>query len=289
MKNLIILSFLFALFFASCRKEDNPKLPDLVRVPVPALTKDAAAPETIIVSDLDNFVGKVNVDVFYRSDILPKKMDLVIIKNDDKSNVKVLKADITSFPTIVSFTGAELTSLFGSVETCDFFELGVNITTQDSRVYEAFPSAGVPYNPGIASIPDIKTTLIYNTKVEYDPAIYQGNFVPVSDEFGDFLPSDIILLTKIDDTHFSFKSPQVSNALPIIAAVDPETLTVSITQQKIGDFFLWDPIYTNPTVGTIAGNVANKVIPCSKTVSIALDYNVDQGGFGEYILILQKQ
>ena len=43
MKKIIIFSLLissFAAVFNSCRKEDNAKLPDLIRAPLPLITKD---------------------------------------------------------------------------------------------------------------------------------------------------------------------------------------------------------------------------------------------------------
>lgn len=291
MKNTIVYSILIAVMLLSaCRKSENPKLPDLARVPVPSLTKDASGTSTIVVSDLANFVGKVNVDVFFKTDVPPKKMDLVITKNGDKGSVKTIKADITTFPTLVSFTGAELTTLFGSIETCDFFDVGVNITTQSGVLYEAFPAVGSSYGAGVAGqFGGVQTSLTYSTKVEYDPEAYSGTFLVVSDEFQDFVPGTEVVLTKINNTQFSFLQPAVENPLPIIVTVDPETLKVSIKKQKIGDFFLWETTYTNPTAGTIATNTANRVIPCSQTLSIAIDYNVDQGGFGEYLLVLKKK
>jgi hypothetical protein len=275
---------------SACRKSDNPKIPTLARVPVPSLSKAPSSPETIVVSDLANFVGKVVVDVFFKTDVPPKKMDLVIIKNGDKTKVKVLQADITAFPTVVSFTGPQLTTLFGSVETCDFFEVGVNITAGSGTVYEAFPAVGSAYGAGVSGeYGGVQTSLDYNTKVEYDPNVYSGNFIVVSDEFQDFVPGSTVVLTTINSTQFSFIQPAVENPIPIKVTVDPASLKVSIQKQKIGDFFLWNPDYTNPTVQTIASNPNNRVLPCTQTLSIALDYSVDQGDFGEALLILKKQ
>jgi hypothetical protein len=217
-------------------------------------------------------------------------MDLVIIKNGDKSVVKVLKANITTFPTLVTFTGPELTALFGNVETCDFFTVGVNITTQAGTVYEAFPAVGNAYGSGVSGqYGGVQTALTYNTKVEYDPSVYSGNFIVVSDEFQDFVPGDVVVLTKINETQFSFLQPAVENPLPIKVTVDPLSLKASIAKQKIGDYFLWETSYTNPTVQTIASNPDNRVIPCTQTLSLSLDYAVDQGSFGEYLLVLEKQ
>ena len=292
MKKIITYSILAAItLLSACRKSDNPKIPTLERVPVPSLKKDATGAGTIIVSNLANFVGKVNVDVFFKTDVTPKKMDLVIIKNGDKSIVKVLQADITTFPTVVSFTGPQLISLFGSVETCDYFDVGVNITTQNGKVYEAFPALGNAYGGGVAGQSGgVQTSLTYATKVEYDPTVYSGNFIVVSDEFADFPVGDVVVLTQISATQFSFLQPAVENPLPIIVNVDPETLIISIVKQKIGDWFLWYPPYTNPNAATVAAsNADNKVIPCTQSLSISIKYTVDQGNFGEYILILEKQ
>lgn len=291
MKKIITYSILVAFtLLSACRKTDNPKIPTLQKVPVPVLAKDATAAVTIIPSDITNFVGKVNVDLFYKSDVLPKKMDLVITKNGDVSNVKVLQADITAFPSVVSFTGPQLLSLFGSVETCDYFDLGVNITTQDGNLYEAFPPLGVPYGPGVTGQSGgVRVSVNYSTKVEYHPELYSGDFVVVSDEFGDFGTGDVVVLTQISPTSFSFLQPQAKNSLPIIVTVDPESLATSIAKQKIGDYFLWQPAYTNPNVSTSASEASNKVSPCDETLTLVLNYTVDQGSFGAFKLILKKK
>ncbi len=291
MKKIITYSLLAAIMLLSaCQKTDNPKIPTLTRVPVPSLLKDASGTETIVVSDIANFVGKVSVDVFFKTDTPPQKMDLVIIKNGDKSSVKVLQANITTYPTVVSFTGPQLIALFGTVETCDFFTVGVNITTQSGTIYEAFPAVGNPYGAGVSGqYGGVQTSLTYNTKVEYEPAVYSGNFIVVSDEFGDFVAGTTVVLTTINATQFSFLQPAVENPIPIKVTIDPVSLKVSIVKQKIGDYFLWEPSYTNPTVLTLSSNPDNRVIPCTQTVSIYLDYAVDQGSFGENLLVLKKQ
>ncbi len=290
MKKIITYSILAAItLLSACRKEDNPNVPTLQRVPVPSLKKDASGAGTIIPSTIASFVGKVNVDVLFKTDILPKKMDLVVIKNGNKATVKVLKSDITVFPSVVSFTGPELTALFGTIVTCDFFELGVNITAKDGTVYEAFPAVGNAYGAGVAGqFGGVTTTLIYSTKVEFDPTVYMGTFVTVSDEFEDFLGYEPVL-TSIDATHFSFISPAVTNPLPIIVTVDPNTLSATIANQKIGDKFTWSAAYTNPKASALASNPLNKVSPCDKTLTLILNYTVDQGSFGAYKLVLKKK
>lgn len=274
---------------AACRKEDNPKIPELARVPVPSLKKDASGASVIIPSTIATFEGKVVVDVLFPDDVKPKKMDLVVIKNGNKANVKVLKTDITTFPSVVSFTGPQLTALFGTIVTCDFFELGVNVTAQNGTVYEAFPAVGSAYGAGVAGqYGGVNTTLTYSTKVEFDPTVYSGKFVTVSDEFEDFLGYEPELIP-IDATHFSFISPAVTSPLPIIVTVDPNTLSATIANQKIGNAFVWFLPYTNPKVSALASNPLNKVSPCDKTLTLVLNYTVDQGSFGAFKLVLRKK
>src|SRR6185295_4098316 len=136
MKNSIILSFLFTLFFVSCRKEDNAKLPDLERVPVPLITKDAAGDAVISGQDPASFAGKVIVDLFFATDTKPQKIDLVVIKNDDKTIIKTIKEGITAFPTTVEITGSQLETLFGEpIVAGDNFDIGADITTVSGKLF----------------------------------------------------------------------------------------------------------------------------------------------------------
>jgi len=60
MKKVIIFSLLLSSFvaiFNSCRKEDNVKLPDLTRAPLPLVTKDPSADDVISGSDPAAFAG----------------------------------------------------------------------------------------------------------------------------------------------------------------------------------------------------------------------------------------
>ncbi|MEO7769240.1 MAG: hypothetical protein ABIS01_17540 [Ferruginibacter sp.] len=287
MKKLIAYSILVAFtLLSACRKSENAKIPALARVPVPSLSKDASGAGTIVVSDLANFVGKVNVDLFFKSDVPPKKMDLVVTKNGDKTIVKVLKADITVFPSVVSFTGPQLISLFSSVQACDFFEVGVNITTADGTMYEAYPAVGIAYGAGVAAeYGGVQTTLTYSTKVEYDPNIYKGNFVVVSDGWRDTSPGDIIVFTQIDATHFSFLYPTAVNPLPIIVTVDPTTNTPSITKQIIGTAWVYDTDPPAPAARTLPG-AANALAPCAKTISLNMMWSEAGTEYGPYLFKL---
>lgn len=291
MKKIITFSLLVSLaLLGACKKAGNGNLPDLERVPVPSLKKATGSDAFIVVSALASFQGKLIVDNFFKDDIPPQKMDLVAFKNGDKSTLKVVKAGITTFPTTVTLTGADLQTAFGAIVTCDYFTFGVNMTTKDGKVYEAFPAVGNAYGSGVAGqFGSVQTQIDYSTKVEYDPTVYKGDFISVSDEFGDFPDGSVVVITQIDATHFSFTQPAVKNPLPIIVTVDPNTLRLSIAKQKIGDWFLWQPAYTNPNAAASASDPLSKVSPCDKTLSLNIAYTVDQGSFGSYKLVLRKQ
>src|SRR6185295_14228803 len=107
MKISIILSIAVALFFVSCRKEDNPVLPALSRVPFPLITLDPASDASISAQNADAFHGKFNVDVYFKSDVPPQKMNVVIIKNGDPSTIQSIQEGLTTFPTTVEITGAQ--------------------------------------------------------------------------------------------------------------------------------------------------------------------------------------
>ncbi len=294
-KNILLYGLFASLVFIGCKKDDGPIAKadgiSLETVPYMRITKVAGFTADIIPSTIASYQGKIKVELLYsytNNDLkLPEKVDLVIIKNGNRNDVKVLKAGITTFPSEVTFTGPELVALFGSVVTCDGFQVGYDVYANGKK-YEAWPAGGAIGNGGATGInqPFYSAFLTYNTKVEYVPATYSGNFKVVSDAFEDFPVGSTVVLTQVNATQFSMMSPAVSNPLPFILTVDPATLVVTAPRQKIGDWFLWEPAYTNPSIAVTG--TTSFVTPCTKLLTLFLDYRVDQGGFGAYKLVLQK-
>lgn len=180
------------------------------------------------------------------------------------------------------------------------FQVGYDVYANGKK-YQAYPPGGVgnggatdPNQPGYSVL------LNYSTKIEYNPDIYNGNFVVVSDGWADMSAGDIVVLTKIDATHFSFKynpAPQqgpsgtLFNAQPIIVTVDPATLSVSVASQNAGSGWTYDnsvPV----TVSTIPGVNNFVTAVCTKPaarVSLSLRWSQGAGFYGPYVLVLKGQ
>jgi len=290
MKKLIIFSFLLAaVAFVGCDKNDGFLPEDVVvdRVPQPSVVRNGGS-ATIDVLNLASFQGKYDVALLYPNDIPPAKMDVVVIKNGDKTNVKLLEAGVTGFPSSFTITADRLATLFGApIKLGDAYDIGVDIYTKDGKKFEAFPKVGAAYgNTGVANQPNFSPTLRYAAICAYDPAIYQGNFTVVSDAFGDFPVGSTVVLTQVSPTQFSFLQPAAKNPTPMVFTVNATNGITAATQQ-IGDYFLWEPGYTKPKI-SVAANTSSFVLPCEKSLTVNLNYTVDQGSFGAYKLVLRK-
>ncbi len=290
MKNILVYTkavVLIAIFFAACKKNDGPTPFDLARVPQVQVVKVQGTDGVIDVLNLGGFEGKFTVGTYYANDIKPEKMDVVIMKNGVAANVKVFKTDVTAFPSEYTITTAELEALFGApIELNDRYDIGGDVYIGGNK-YQAFPLTGIANGGGAATQPGASPFTRYAAVCAYDPSIYEGDFEVVEDEFADTAPGDIVTLTRIDDTHFSYIYPSGINPLPIIVTVNPLTNATSITKQKFGDAFTWQPAYTNPNAATVA-SVDNVVLPCDKSFSVLINYTVDQGNFGNYKFTLKK-
>jgi hypothetical protein len=288
MKKSFLYILLAVTVLAGCDKNDGP-IPDdvkLARVPEPQIVKNGGS-AAIDVTNLSSFQGKFDVGLYFPNDVKPSKMDVVIRKNN--STVKVFQTDVATFPTTFTITSAQLATLFGApVVLNDNYDIGADVYTQDGKKYEAFPATGVAYASGIASQPGATTTTRYSAICQYNPDIYQGNFVVVEDEFADLNPGDVVVLTKIDATHFSYIYPSGVNPTPIIVTVNPLTNAVTIAKQKFGTAFTWRLTYTNPNAET-KSNALDVVSPCDKEWGAVVNYSVDQGSFGGYYLKMRKQ
>lgn len=290
------LPFIVALtlLFVSCKKDDGfinkQFLSQLEAVPAISTAINATGSQAIDLLSLGTFVGKIDVSSYFPNDaVQAAKVDIVVRKNGLNSNVKVYKSAVTTLPVAYTFNAADIAALFGTpILLGDTYDFGADIYTAAGSKYEAFPLGGVGNSAGPINMIGYSEFARFAAICAYDPAIYQGNFVVVSDAFGDFVPGEIVPITKIDNTHFSFIDPYVTNPVPIIVTVNTLNNQLTIAKQKIGNAFTWNLTYTNPNMAVTAGT-ASFVAPCSKTIDLNITYTVDQGGFGTLLLKLRKQ
>ena len=148
MKKNLLTYLVFTLAFIGCSKDDGP-VPEAVgleRVPAPLLKRD---PTSSIAIDLTNpgaFHAKFNVALYFPNDAPPQKFDIVVRKNNDNSNVKLLQAGVTTFPTAFDVTAAQLVTIFGApIALNDTYDFGVDVFSNSGKKYEAFPVVGLGY------------------------------------------------------------------------------------------------------------------------------------------------
>ena len=295
MKKIFLYTLLVIIAGVGCRKKDNPRIPDFTRVPQPQITKDAGSAFSISGLAPNTFTGNFTVDLFFKSDIKPSKLDIVVIKNGDKSIIKSIQANITSFPAKLTVTGLQLATLFGTpIVLGDKFDIGADVTTQAGEKFDAFPLAAPAYDAGVTAQAGATPTITYTCVCPFDINDYAGNFKVTIDDWNDFGIGTIIPVTKVNDKQLSFISPV--NNLPIKIDIDPASLVTAVASQSYGDYKAAgiDPTWTYGNANIVSVNSASNAIdPCNKVVSIAVIYTVSAGQFtnsgAPFILAMKKQ
>src|SRR6187431_1793844 len=191
--------------FSSCTKDDGAIPKDIAIAAVPTITNniDPTGSQAINLLNLASFAGKFKVDNYFPGTTNPSKVDIVVRKSNgtvNNSNVKVYKAGITTFPTNFTVTAAEIAALFGTaIKLGDTYDFASDIYVGD-RKFEAFPVTGNGTGAGLNGQPFFSEFVRYSAICLYDPELYKGDFVVVSDAWADFTPGEIVTLTKIDNT-----------------------------------------------------------------------------------------
>lgn len=284
MKRSIIYSVFLALLFFACRKSDNPRIPDLVRVPVPLVTLDASSDKFISPVSPTTFKGKISVDMFTKTDIAPQKFDLVVMKNGNNAKVMVVKDGITSFPTVVDVTGAQLTSLFGEpMKAGDKFDIGVDITIQNGQKFLAFPAVGTPYGTNIFVQPGVNVAVQFLVPCAFVAASYAGDFIVVKDEWVDYAVGATIPVKMVSPTQISFEyAVDPGSAKPIILTVNPADNSITVAKQVYGAY--GGDVFSAESTN----NVSNVVNPCDLSFSVQL-HHTGPGVDKNYTIALKKK
>jgi len=275
--------------FAGCKKDDGGIRSSVVikSVPVVSTKIESTGSQAIDLLNLAGFSGKFKVELYFPGATPPDKVDIVVRKNGSNANVKVVKKDVTTLPYSLTVTSADIAALFGvAVALGDTYDFAPDLYVGVNK-YEAFPVTGTGNGAGVIAYPLYSDYARFAAICAYDPAIYEGDFVVVSDAFGDFSPGEVVKFTKISNNSFSFIDPYVTSPLPIIVTINTLNNQATIAKQKIGNAFVWAS-YTNPNVA-VAASSTSVVAPCSKTITLAIAYTVDQGSFGTFNLVLKKK
>jgi hypothetical protein len=276
--------------FAGCKKDDGGVRKSVVikDVPVVSTKIESTGSQAIDMLNLAGFSGKFKVDIYFPGAKPPDKVDIVVRKNGSNANVKVMKKDVTTLPYSLTVTTADIAALFGvAVALGDTYDFAPDLYVGVNK-YEAFPATGLGNGPGIIAYPLYSDFARFAAICAYDPAIYEGDFLVVSDAFGDFTPGEVVKFTKVSNNSFSFINPYVTSPLPIIVSINTLNNQATIAKQKVGNAFTWQLAYTNPNMA-VSASATSVVAPCSKTITLAIAYTVDQGSFGTYTLVLRKK
>ena len=276
--------------FAGCKKDDGGVRSSVVikDVPVVSTKIESTGSQAIDMLNLAGFSGKFKVDIYFPGAKPPDKVDIVVRKNGSNANVKVMKKDVTTLPYSLTVTTADIAALFGvAVALGDTYDFAPDLYVGVNK-FEAFPVTGLGNGPGIIAYPLYSDFARFAAICAYDPAIYEGDFVVVSDAFGDFTPGEIVKFTKVSNNSFSFINPYVTSPLPIIVTINTLNNQATIAKQKVGNAFTWQLAYTNPNMA-VSASATSVVAPCSKTITLAIAYTVDQGSFGTFNLVLRKK
>ena len=291
-----LLLFGLAAMFHACRKDDVQPPPD-TRFPLPLITKDTTGDDFISGKDPASFLGKFVIDMYYGTEVLPQKVDIVVIRNDNKTNVKTIHANVTTFPASIQVTGTQLTTLFDStIRLGDKFEIGADVTTINGQKFEAFPEAGNPYGADTSALPGSRFSIEYVADCVFDIASFNGWYTVVGNtigggDWGDLKVGDGVAVSaggnEISVFAYPYNQP-LYIVYPMICQVDPVTYDVTITRQIIGlnTIFSWPMIWAEPGTGTVS--------PCGDAITLNMTlsavYNSPPGGgySGTGVLELRK-
>ncbi|RBL93189.1 hypothetical protein [Chitinophaga flava] len=287
-----ILSFIIlagmAVSFNACRKNDNPKLPDIEKGVLPQLVQDPK--RDLLIKEVADFSTAFNTDLYFKNGAQPKKMDLMVTMNGDYSNPKLLKADITTFPTKQEVTGTQLTGLFGiqptTVKPGDYFEIRPSITLQSGAFLPAFRQAMIngeltnlePYGVDAANFPDASMTLTYEKVCPYLRADFlsASNVLYVDDNkfTGASYPVNVDISS--DGNTWTFTNWAGVPGAKVVMTLDQQTYKVTIAKQIYA--VTADELDPSEHNWTIVGS--GKINPCSLSISLTVTNTSKESNYG---------
>jgi len=282
MKKIFSLIILFAgiVTISACRK-DNVGLPEgLKRTVLPQIVKDGST--DVLIQDPATFKGRFSVDLFFKNDIKPKKMDIVVIMNGDKTKVKTLKADVTAFPTVIDITANELAGLFGKtdadIQTGDVFEIGADVTLNDGTFIPVFRTDGTePYGGDAQSYTGAGLTIQYKKVCPLDINSLVGTFTM---DDPDFWEGTYQVTTTLNGNELTISNWIEVPTATLKMTIDEKTQSVTVAKQVTlasgYGYHNW----------TSVGN--GEIDACNNSITLKLTNTVDEGSFGPATMTMHK-
>ena len=291
MKKLIIsVLILLAIVtsFYGCRKNDNPKLPEGIETGVyPLFVQDTTG--DFLIQEVDSFKTSFDVSLYFPNSVIPKKMDVMVVMNDDYGAPKLLKGDITSFPAKVSVTGPQLAQLFGlttdKVKDGDKFTLGADVTLPNGKVIVAF-GQGIsgtdtinlePYGADGLNLPDAIPLITYPKvcPLFMDSLVNVKNGGALMVDDPDFWEDTYAVTATLEGTDVIVLTGWLGIPGSVVrVTIDDRRQTATVTKQVYSATLPTTP-YHNPAV---AGK--GVVNACDNSISLTLENTVDEGSFG---------
>ena len=290
-----VIALVLALAFTGCSKNDGPVTNKVAIDAVPAITTTLpqGSSQAIDLLNTAAFSGKIKVALYFEGAAPPQKVDIVVRKNGSVSNVKMFKANVSTFPTELSVTIAEIEALFGApIALGDSYDFAPDIYLSSGKKYEAFPATGLGSGPGPGSLPGYSEFARISVICAYDPGIYEGDFEVVKDEWDDFAPGQTVTLTRVAANKFSFTTPAAvaPTPVPIVVTVNTNNNQLSVPKTSLGTRWAWTTAYTGAFIASTGAATASFVAPCDEMLTLSLQYSVDQGTFaGAFLLVLKKK
>ncbi|KAA2244675.1 hypothetical protein F0L74_01495 [Chitinophaga agrisoli] len=271
------------LMVSSCRDKDNPAIPDLKRTVLPQFVKDTSV--DVLIQDPATFRGRFNVGLYFANDNKPQKMDIVVVMNGDKSKIKTLKANVSSFPATIDVTADQLAQLFGKtaadIQTGDAFDIGADVTLTDGTFIPIFRTDGTePYGGDAQNFPGSSLSIQYKKVCPLDINDLLGTFT-VDDP--DFWEASYPVTIALEGTNVLKITGWVQDPTAVIRFnVNLKTQEITVPKQVYLPTLPGTPYHKPAAEGT------GTVDACATTMSVRLTNTVDEGSFGAATVELHK-
>jgi hypothetical protein len=288
-KNNLIITSLLIMFAISCTKEDGGNRANgVIEAAVPNVVKTSGTDTAL---NLKSITNGTNINLGLTIDVARgnvKSMDLIgFYTQNGKTERGVLKKDITSFPSTVNLTQADLFNAFKTIKKAsdinfaDKLVVTTEIALNNGTIIKVFDENGVPnYGADISNSLKFATSQTYVISCPLDDAsAFNGDYKVVIDDWNDYAKGDIVpvvydpALGKLKFKILCKNDAGLINAATnfFIVEINPVDSSVKVTANEGFDYGDSGSPYT----ATGAGSVAS----CTGDINLKVSYSGVGGVF----------